>query len=217
MPMSHRLTIPALALLATATAIPASAAEPENQPNIPSRTRGHAQVGLAIFDRSGTLAAETDARGFAPFGGGTLRLGFVHNLGSAPWLGFGGGVRGTFGNSRRGDEEYFFNPIFTSATVAGFIPLGPGSSGRNLALDVGMTNALAKRRRQLGDGTEIFHEYGIGPGLGWLVGYRLDLGVATAPTVSVQYSRHWVGVEENGGTSKTWALGTTVLLLGMEL
>lgn len=183
-----------------------------------SRTRGHAQVGLALFDRVGTLADEHEARGFSPFGGGTLRLGFVHYIDIAPWLGFGGSVRGTFGNASSGDQEYFLNPIFTSGTVAAFLAAGPRSSGFNVAVDVGMTNVLAKNRRPNGSGgTSIFHEYGIGLGVGLLVGYRLDLGVATAVTLSAQHSRHWVGVEEDGGSSKTWPLGVTSFLLGIEL
>jgi len=210
-----RTALASLFAFAALAATPARAQEAEPGR---SRTRGHAQIGLAIFDRAGTLADEADDRGFTPFGGGTLRLGFVHYLGRAPWLGFGGSVRGTFGNSSSGDEEYYFNPIFTSGTVAAFAPMGPRSSGLNVALDVGMTNILAKNRSPNGEGgTAIFHEYGIGLGVGLLVGYRLDLGVATALTLSAQHSRHWVGVEEDGGTSKRWALGTTVFLLGIEL
>ena len=180
-------------------------------------TRGHAQIGLALFDRSGDLADEHEARGFSPFGGATLRIGFVHYLRRAPWLGFGAGVRGTFGNSSQDGVEYFMNPIFTSATVAAFVPFGPHRSGLDVQLDLGFTNILAKTRTPNGSGgTDVFHEYGIGLGVGLLVGYRIDFGAATALTLSVQHSRHWARVEEPDATSKTWPLGTTVFLAGFS-
>ena len=217
--MRRNLRVLALSCLCiAAVATPGNLARAQPEEGNATPTRGHAQVGLALFDRVGTLADEADARGFSPFGGGTVRLGFVHYLASAPWLGFGGSVRGTFGNSSSGDQEYFFNPIFTSGTLAAFVPVGPRSSGLNIAVDVGMTNALAKSRRPNGaGGTTVFHEYGIGLGVGLLVGYRLDLGVATALTLSAQHSRHFVGVEEDGGSTKSWSLGATVFLLGIEL
>lgn len=180
-------------------------------------TRGHAQLGLALFDRSGTLADEHDARGFSPFGGPTLRIGFIHYLERLPYLGFGAGVRGTFGNSSQAEQEYFFNPIFTSATVAGFLPIGPHASGFELQIDVGFTNILAKSRTpSASGGTDVFHEYGIGLGVGILLGYRMDFGAATALTLSVQHSRHWASVESPSAESKTWALGSTVFLLGFS-
>jgi hypothetical protein len=181
-------------------------------------TRGHAQVGMAVFDRSGQLADEHESRGFSPFGGSTLRLGFIHYLTRVPWLGFGAGVRGTFGNSSHEDgREYYMNPIFTSATIAAFAPLGPHDSGFDVQLDVGVTNVLAKLRTpNASGGFDVFHEYGIGLGVGLLVGYRLDFGAATALTLSVQHSRHWAGVEEPDATSKTWALGTTVFMAGFS-
>ena len=182
-----------------------------------AETLGHAQVGVAIFDRQGVLADETSARGVAPLGGPTLRVGFVRYIESFPHVGFGGGVRGTFGNSESGNREYYFNPIFTSATLAARYPLGPQGSGLNLALDLGFTNILAKSRVLRADRVDIFHEYGIGPGVGALIGYRLALpSWGTALTASLLYSRHWVGVEIDGGSSKQWALGTSVLMAGLE-
>lgn len=176
---------------------------------------GHFQMGVALFDRTGGLAKETEARGFAPFGGPTLRIGFVHYLEALPWLGFGGGVRGTFGNSASGDREYYYNPIFTSGTIGARYPVGPGAF--NFAVDLGFTNILAKSRVINPERVDIFHEYGIGPGVGALMGYRLELGSwGTAATLSVTHSRHWVGVELDGGESKSWALGTTAFLGGLE-
>ena len=195
---------------------PAAPAVEEDAPaeGTGGKTFGHVQLGLAVFDRTGTLADEAEARGFAPFGGGTLRLGFVHHLAAVPWLGFGASVRGTFGNSSEGDEGYYFNPIFTSATVAAHVPAGPRASGIDLAVDAGFTNILAKSRTEA-EGGPVFHEYGIGPGVGLLAGYRLGLpGVGTALTLAVQHSRHWVGVDVDRGPSKTWALGVTSLLAG---
>lgn len=188
---------------------------PAAGPGVSGRTVGHAQLGIALFDRSGTLASEKDQRGFAPWGGPTLRLGFVHYLAALPWLGVGAGVRGTFGNSSRGREEYFFNPIFTSATLAVFLPLGPRDSGFELQLDGGFTNILAKSIRASAAGNSVLHEYGIGPGVGVLAGYRWSLPrLGFGLTVSAQHSRHWVGVDVDQAAGKSWALGATTALLG---
>ena len=106
-----------------------------------------------------------------------------------PWLGFGAGVRGTFGNSGQGDREYFFNPIFTSATAAIRVPLGPYRSRLNVAVDVGFTNILAKTKTLSNDGASIFHEYGIGPGFGLLAGYSLYVApLGCGLTLSAQHS-----------------------------
>ena len=61
----------------------------------------------------------------------------------------------------------------------------------------------------------IFHEYGIGPGVGLLAGYRWSLPkLGCALTLSAQHSRHWVGVDVDRAPSKTWTLGATTALIG---
>lgn len=101
-----------IALLAVSVPFAAHAqGEQADTDNQQGKTVGHVQMGVAFFDRAGTLADDATKRGFSPFGGGTPCLGFVRYLEGVPWLGFGAGVRGTFGNSAQGDREYFFNPI----------------------------------------------------------------------------------------------------------
>ena len=171
-----------------------------------------------LFDVSGVLADEERARGFGPFGGGTVGIGFVRYLASVPWLGFGAGVRGTFGNSTKGDESYFLNPIFTFATVAAFLPLGPRDSGFELAVDAGFTNILARDDRPGTAGQRLTrHEFGIGPGAGARLGYRLAIPpLSTAVKASIGHSRNWAGVDVNDQPSKTWAMGITSVLVGFE-
>jgi hypothetical protein len=199
-------------------AVPASA-----QPSEPTsgNTRGYFQAGVALFSPSGTLAGELAARGVEPWGGPTITLGFTRAPKALPWFRFGAGARGTFGDRVIGDRGYFLNPVFIYGTLAAFAPLGPTDSGLELALDFGFTVILARNQEpnvsanNLNPQTK--HEYGLGLAVGLRASYRLYVpAMGGAFKFTLAHSRHVVGVDVSEKPGKTWALGTTAALAGIE-
>jgi hypothetical protein len=182
-------------------------------------TRGYFQAGVALFSPTGTLAGELEARGVQPWGGPTLTLGFTRAPKASPWFRFGAGARGTFGDRVIGSRGYFLNPIFIYGTLAAFFPLGGRSSGVEFAADFGFNVILARNQEPVPSNPNPVtkHEYGLGLAGGLRASYRLDVpAMGGAFKFTLLHSRHVVGVDVSEKPKKTWALGITAALAGIE-
>jgi hypothetical protein len=137
----------------------------------------------------------------------------------APWFRLGAGARGTFGDRIVGNRGYFLNPIFIHGTVAFYKQLGPHDSGIEAAIDLGFTVILARNQEPVANNVnpQTKHEYGLGLAAGLRASYRLDLpALGGALKFTLTHSRHVVGVDVSEKPGKTWALGTTAILTGIE-
>jgi hypothetical protein len=97
--------------------------------------------------------------------------------------------------------------------------LGPKESGVELALDFGFTVILARNQEPVPNNPnpQTKHEYGLGLAAGLRASYRLHVpAMGGAFKFSLTHSRHVVGVDVSEKPGKTWALGTTAILAGIE-